>query len=759
MNRDRLVMWASAVLAMVSLACAGALMPRINQLRGELQLTANEQVMKNLPPDVALTQAAMGSFRGLAVDVLWFQANRLKEQGLYYDAMQKASLITRLQPRFPQVWQFHAWNMAYNISVATHTPPERWMWVQNGVKLLRNEGIPLNPNAVLLYKELSWIFIHKIGQFSDDMHWFYKRQLAAEWNTLLGAPPETSTEGVIAHFRPIAEAYEAYVNDHELSRSARAELDKLIASSPRLAHEFTPLLPLTLQQVDVQLRLIERQLPEDLAKQVQPLRKMIDAQLSQAEVDPVQRLLKDRPEVASTVRMLTELGFGKLDMSLLNRVAYLHARRGSVDLKLLGLRAAGELGSEEQAFQKWLDDTTPATADARQRVLAFVRARVLQDQMHMDPSWMLQLMEGGWYSTLARPDAEGQQLMTKVFGNEPPPQLPLDWRHPGAHGMYWATLGVRKNRGGAVAEYQDALNTDRQILMALQQLSFNGRIVFDPASGYYRQLPDARYIPAYEMSLVGTYARMPAKIKAETAAMVGFEAGHENFLISAIEAAYFAGENQLARRYYDKLRRLYLDKGETRTIRFMRPLDDFVKGELDRDESWTSMDEMRAVVSSLVGRAIDEGYATGRTADATRLLTVARRIYDNYQRQRDNLKAKNAQQSRMSLGPFDDLVGDMLAEYMIVPINPSVPVYAKARTWANAPIAVKQRVFDRIQPKLYAEASQMGLAAEIAYPPPPGMEEYRKAHPAIGPAAPAASPTPNQNAKTPADLKPQDVRR
>ena len=43
-----------------------------------------------------------------------------------------------------------------------------------------------------LYRELSWIFFHKVGRWSDDMHWYYKRQLAMEWQLLLSSPPQGS---------------------------------------------------------------------------------------------------------------------------------------------------------------------------------------------------------------------------------------------------------------------------------------------------------------------------------------------------------------------------------------------------------------------------------------------------------------------------------------------------------------------------------------------------------------------------------------
>ena len=60
--------------------------------------------------------------------------------------------------------------MAWNISVTTYTPEERWNWVYNGVKLLRDEGIPLNPRAVNLYKQLAWTYNNKMSETLDDFH-------------------------------------------------------------------------------------------------------------------------------------------------------------------------------------------------------------------------------------------------------------------------------------------------------------------------------------------------------------------------------------------------------------------------------------------------------------------------------------------------------------------------------------------------------------------------------------------------------------
>ena len=95
----------------------------INSARKEMALISNEP-LENAPPSLAFATVAMGAFRGLVVDVLWMRAEKLKEEGQFFDAKQLADWITILQPRLAEVWDFQAWNMAYNISVAM--PASQW---------------------------------------------------------------------------------------------------------------------------------------------------------------------------------------------------------------------------------------------------------------------------------------------------------------------------------------------------------------------------------------------------------------------------------------------------------------------------------------------------------------------------------------------------------------------------------------------------------------------------------------------------------
>ncbi len=193
MTREtRTQMFAGVALALCMFASVN-LAIAINGMAGARKLAYTDRAEEGQPWEVS-AGIAMGAFRGIFVNFLWMRANDLKEAGKFYESVQLADIITRLQPRFPRVWVFHAWNLAYNISVATQTREERWNWVKQGIELLRDRAIPANPNDMLIHKELGWIFLHKIGGYTDDANPYYKRQLAQEWTVVLGPPPPHQPE-------------------------------------------------------------------------------------------------------------------------------------------------------------------------------------------------------------------------------------------------------------------------------------------------------------------------------------------------------------------------------------------------------------------------------------------------------------------------------------------------------------------------------------------------------------------------------------
>jgi len=283
----------------------------------------------------------MGAFRGLFVNYLWLRATRLKEEGKYHEAVQLSEAITKLQPRFPRVWAFHAWNLSYNISVATSTAEERWDWVSEGIDLLRQEAIPLNPNSVLLHKELAWIFVHKVQGFMDDANRYYKRRMAQEWTEVLGEPPRLSED------------------TDEATAEMAAWFGRIVEAPDTLER---------LLEIEREAALAER-LPtndEDDAATAQP-----------AIVTDMQRLI---------ARIRDEAGLD-LDTELLKFVAWHEALESAwyVDMENVNIQLPDDQRNE--ALSALLDD--PQLAEEWDRLLAHIRRRALIDEYNMEPRRML----------------------------------------------------------------------------------------------------------------------------------------------------------------------------------------------------------------------------------------------------------------------------------------------------------------------------------------------------------------------------------
>ncbi|MCC6579883.1 MAG: hypothetical protein IT440_05530 [Phycisphaeraceae bacterium] len=630
MHYNRLVQLAGLLVTAVCLTGTSLLLPRINAERKTLELEAQDIPGQSVPPRVAMLTATLGSFRGLLVDYLWFRANELKEDGKFYEANTLSQLITDLQPRFPQVWAFHAWNMAYNISVATFTPEERWEWVNKGVNLLRDRGIPFNPRSVRLYRELSWIFFHKIGQYSDDMHWHYKRELAFDMQEFLGDLDRGgTTEEVLGRVKAIADA------------------------------------PDTLDELKTQ-----------------------------------------SPSVLPVLAKLKELGY-EPDETFLRAMGRIIMVFRSQDARIIGDLRSSALGQNLDAnlLHKVLQD--PTLNEGLTRLSAFLRKQTLIRRYHMKPDKMLQCMND--------------------FG-------PLDWRHPAAHGVYWGRLGseladeitgdgTRLDADGhplptANQTDVDLVNTFRQATHSLQDLARTGRIVFDPFTRELQMMPDPRFIPAYEKNVEMSEKAYKEQFGVETDSYKG---GHENLLLMAVAYLYLYGDIKQAQFYYDRARQLFgKEFYNVQSRRYEQTMEDFVLGSLREDMSM--MHQSVQFIDAMIYRAILEGLARGRFETFNRFLTIAHRVYEQYEK--DKVANPTAPQNRMSLLPFNKTV---MNSYLAFMRNERFDGLTRARVWLNTPLPMQQATYDELEPIVAAQFKAMGLDPQRAFSEPPGMAEYRKA--------------------------------
>jgi hypothetical protein len=188
MNRRPVILLLLLIIA--GFAFGGFMNRRLVDQRRDYGITQADPLV-NAPPLVVFTTVAFGGFRGIVADLLWLRSSRLQEEGKYFELVQLADWITKLEPRFTQVWAYHAWNLAYNISVLFDDPESRWRWVRHGFSMLRDEGLRYNPGEPGLLFELGWIFQHKLGGDTDDAHRYYKRAWAEEMEALFpGGRPD-----------------------------------------------------------------------------------------------------------------------------------------------------------------------------------------------------------------------------------------------------------------------------------------------------------------------------------------------------------------------------------------------------------------------------------------------------------------------------------------------------------------------------------------------------------------------------------------
>lgn len=138
------------------------------ELRAQHDL--GESTLGEVDPTSATMSFVLLGFRGIAVDILWIQADKEKEQKSWAALRTTVDSIIRLQPHFRKVWEFQGWNLAYNVSVSWDAVSDRYYWVKEGAKFLmvgtrRNERIPD------LYWQTGRILGSKIGQ-ADEWRYF-----------------------------------------------------------------------------------------------------------------------------------------------------------------------------------------------------------------------------------------------------------------------------------------------------------------------------------------------------------------------------------------------------------------------------------------------------------------------------------------------------------------------------------------------------------------------------------------------------------
>ncbi|MEQ9460985.1 MAG: hypothetical protein RIG82_08545 [Phycisphaeraceae bacterium] len=688
MRHTRTIQLISLVTAVALLIGATAVTPWINQQRLDLNLTYEIDTGDDTPATYSLLAATLGSFRGILANWAWYRIEMMKRDGELYEANQLATIITTLQPRFPQVWVFQAWNMAYNISVITKTPQERWDWVNKGIRLLREKAIPNNPKAIRLYRELAWILFHKMGQYSDDMNWYYKLQFAKEWEEVLGAPTEGATQQeAINRLTPVAAAADRYFVFSRPPHEARRVLESIIEDHEGLRDTIEDLFDIgavrlrdRFNRVEAEIRRAAPERAEDLVR----VRQIIEEQALRAAQEPYAMLRADNPEVNLLLDLLDENQI-EPDTSFLRAIGVnlTFARYYSAQA-LVDMANQQQFPTERRIALAFMLD--PQFTAGLEALVPFLRAKALVTEYRMDAQYMLRL--------------------TEKYG-------PIDWRHPATHAIYWAALGVERSRVVFDIDRYDILNTDRQVIHGLQVLMFTGRLTYDPFTGTVDQLPDPRFIKPYEMAVYEGSARTKEVDLDRKGVIEQFASGYENFLHKAIVFSYLYGDEQQAQDYYQKARTEFSEKHYDN--RYSLPLEEFVMLQLYLDKDQRPM--ATAFVSSMINRGISEGLARARPDIFGRFARIAEQMHAWYQDERA-YNIANAPRQRLQLEPFNIMLTKAYETFMR---DPSVPLLYRIRAYGNTPIQLRQASYNAFKSSVEEQATQQGIDFARAFPEPPGI--------------------------------------
>ncbi len=104
--------------------------------------------------------------------MIWLDADHNEEIKNWAELRANVDAIIMLQPHFVKVWQFQGWNLAYNVSAAWDLVADRYYWVKEGAKFLK-QGCTINTKVAQLPYEEGRIVGTKVGR-ADEWQFFRK---------------------------------------------------------------------------------------------------------------------------------------------------------------------------------------------------------------------------------------------------------------------------------------------------------------------------------------------------------------------------------------------------------------------------------------------------------------------------------------------------------------------------------------------------------------------------------------------------------
>ncbi len=136
----------------------------LSQLRESNELSPAR--LSEIDPASETMKLASLGLRGLAVNLLWLQAIKAKDEKEFDVFASTLESLVKIQPTFIRVWEYQAHNLAYNVAVEFDDYEQRYHWIKKGIHFL-TEGIPYNRRDHRIFDNLGMFTGHKFGRADE----------------------------------------------------------------------------------------------------------------------------------------------------------------------------------------------------------------------------------------------------------------------------------------------------------------------------------------------------------------------------------------------------------------------------------------------------------------------------------------------------------------------------------------------------------------------------------------------------------------
>ena len=200
---------------------------RLSQLRQVHDL--GESTLGNVDPTSATMNLVLLGLRGVATNLLWMEHDEQKRTKNWAQMRATTDSIIMLQPHYLQVWRYHGWDLAYNVSAEWDGVEDRYWWVKEGAKFTMKGSIR-NTKYAELYWETGRILGQKVGR-ADEWRFFRKFFKSDPYEEFNGGPdPAINPNGDDNYIT--AKGWYAQANEVEVENGQHIMMRELFRSYP-----------------------------------------------------------------------------------------------------------------------------------------------------------------------------------------------------------------------------------------------------------------------------------------------------------------------------------------------------------------------------------------------------------------------------------------------------------------------------------------------------------------------------------------------